>query len=89
MLGTGAMRHAQCWCCLSALLIKHVGAFQTLSAAQFFQKSLRQLVHAPRQQHVIVPHARIGETAKTLGLSRLTLCGSGDERLLAALQSRP
>ena len=42
-----------------------------------------------RQQQVIVPHARIGETAKTLGLSRLTLCGSGDERLLAALQSRP
>ena len=42
-----------------------------------------------QQQHVIVPHARIGETAKTLGLTRLTLCGSGDERLLAALQSRP
>lgn len=42
-----------------------------------------------QQQHVIVPHARIGETAKLLGLTRLTLCGSGDERLLAALQSRP
>jgi len=42
-----------------------------------------------QQQHVIVPHARIGETATSLGLSRLTLCGSGDERLLAALQSRP
>lgn len=42
-----------------------------------------------QQQHVIVPHARIAETAKSLGLARLTLCGSGDERLLAALQSRP
>jgi uroporphyrinogen-III synthase len=42
-----------------------------------------------QQQHVIVPHARIGETARSLGLARLTLCGSGDERLLAALQSRP
>ena len=42
-----------------------------------------------QQQHLIVPHARIGETARTLGLTRLTLCGSGDERLLAALQSRP
>ena len=42
-----------------------------------------------QQQHVIVPHARIGETATSLGLARLTLCGSGDERLLAALQSRP
>jgi len=42
-----------------------------------------------QQQHVIVPHARIAETARTYGLNRLTLCGSGDERLLAALQSRP
>ena len=42
-----------------------------------------------QQQHVIVPHARIGETAISLGLARMTLCGSGDERLLAALQSRP
>ncbi|HEY0064357.1 MAG TPA: uroporphyrinogen-III synthase [Telluria sp.] len=42
-----------------------------------------------QQQRVIVPHARIAETAKSLGMTRLTLCGSGDERLLAALQSRP
>ncbi len=42
-----------------------------------------------QQQHWIVPHARIAETAKQLGLARLTLTGSGDERLLAALQSRP
>ncbi|QYF93742.1 uroporphyrinogen-III synthase [Massilia sp. PAMC28688] len=42
-----------------------------------------------QQQHLIVPHARIAETAAALGLTRLTLCGSGDERLLAALQSRP
>ncbi len=42
-----------------------------------------------QQQHLIVPHARIAETANSLGLTRLTLCGSGDERLLAALQSRP
>jgi uroporphyrinogen-III synthase len=42
-----------------------------------------------QHQHWIVPHARILETAKQLGLARLTLTGSGDERLLAALQSRP
>jgi len=42
-----------------------------------------------QQQRVIIPHARIAETAKSLGLTRLSLCGSGDERLLAALQSRP
>jgi uroporphyrinogen-III synthase len=41
-----------------------------------------------QQQHLIVPHARIAETANKLGFSHLTLTGSGDERLLAALQSR-
>ncbi|MCY0912819.1 uroporphyrinogen-III synthase [Massilia antarctica] len=46
------------------------------------------LVEKMQQQHLIVPHARIAETASSLGLGRLTLCGSGDERLLAALQSR-
>ncbi|MDB5910161.1 MAG: Uroporphyrinogen synthase [Massilia sp.] len=40
-----------------------------------------------QQQHVIVPHARIAETAVSLGLTRLTLAGSGDASLLAALQS--
>jgi uroporphyrinogen-III synthase len=40
-----------------------------------------------QQQHLIVPHARIADTANTLGLTRLTLTGSGDARLLAALQS--
>ena len=48
-----------------------------------------QAVSKMQQQHLIVPHARIAETARSLGLARLTLCGSGDERLLAALQSRP
>lgn len=40
-----------------------------------------------QRQHLIVPHARIAETARALGFSDLTLTGSGDERLLAALQS--
>ncbi|SFU81242.1 uroporphyrinogen-III synthase [Pseudoduganella namucuonensis] len=42
-----------------------------------------------QQQHLIVPHARIAETASMLGFQRITRTGSGDERLLAALQSRP
>ncbi|MDC8760142.1 uroporphyrinogen-III synthase [Janthinobacterium fluminis] len=42
-----------------------------------------------QQQHLIVPHARIAQTASDLGFTRLTLTGSGDERVLAALQSRP
>jgi uroporphyrinogen-III synthase len=47
-----------------------------------------QSVVVMQQQHLIVPHARIAETAKNLGFSKVTLTGSGDERLLAALQSR-
>ncbi|HEY4542450.1 MAG TPA: uroporphyrinogen-III synthase [Noviherbaspirillum sp.] len=42
-----------------------------------------------RQQHFIVPHARIAEAAQALGCTDLTLTHSGDESLLAALQSRP
>jgi uroporphyrinogen-III synthase len=42
-----------------------------------------------QQQHLIVPHARIAQTATELGCTHLTLTGSGDELLLAALQSSP
>jgi uroporphyrinogen-III synthase len=41
-----------------------------------------------QQQHLIVPHARIADTARGLGLTRLTLTGPGDAGVLAALQSR-
>lgn len=40
-----------------------------------------------QQQKIIVPHVRIKETARMLGFQDITLAGSGDERLLAALQS--
>lgn len=38
------------------------------------------------QQKIIIPHARIEETARALGFRCITLTGSGDEQLLAALQ---
>lgn len=41
-----------------------------------------------QRQRLIVPHLRIAETARALGFANLALSGSGDERLLAALQSR-
>lgn len=41
-----------------------------------------------QRQRLIVPHPRIAETARTLGFAEVCLTGSGDERLLAALQSR-
>jgi uroporphyrinogen-III synthase len=39
-----------------------------------------------QRQHIIVPHTRIAETAKQAGFQRVTLTGSGDDRLVAALQ---
>lgn len=42
-----------------------------------------------QQQHLIVPHARIAQSAHALGFTRVTLTGSGDAGVLAALQSRP
>jgi uroporphyrinogen-III synthase len=42
-----------------------------------------------QQQHLLVSHDRIAETAHILGFQNITLTGSGDESLLAALQSTP
>ncbi len=41
-----------------------------------------------QQKRLLVPHERIEETARQLGFSSVALTGSGDEALLAALQSR-
>jgi uroporphyrinogen-III synthase len=37
---------------------------------------------------LIVPHERIAQTAESLGFQHLTRTGSGDEALIAAIQSR-
>ncbi|KAF3998083.1 uroporphyrinogen-III synthase [Glaciimonas immobilis] len=39
-----------------------------------------------QQKNLLVPHARIADTAHALGFTAVTLTGSGDERLLDALQ---
>ena len=56
------------------------------------ESAVESAVVKMQHQHLLVPHARIAQTAEALGFTRLTLTGSGDERLLAALhalQSRP
>lgn len=40
-----------------------------------------------QQQHLLLPHVRIAETARMLGFLNITQTASGDEGLLAALQS--
>ncbi len=37
---------------------------------------------------LIIPHPRIAETAKECGFTQINLCGSGDEALFGAIQSR-
>lgn len=40
-----------------------------------------------QQQRIFVPHVRIAETARTLGFTNIILTRSGDDGLIAALQS--
>jgi uroporphyrinogen-III synthase len=47
---------------------------------------ITDLVAKMQQQTLVVPHVRIEETARMLGFPHVTLTGSGDEQLLAALQ---
>ncbi len=41
------------------------------------------------RHRLIVPHERIAQTAQTLGFERVLLTASGDEAVIAAIQSRP
>ncbi len=52
------------------------------------QPGFHGIVAKLQQQHLILPHVRIAETAKNCGFQSITLTGSGDEHLLVALQSR-
>jgi len=47
-----------------------------------------ETVAVMKQKLLIVPHLRIEETAHLLGFGKVRLTGSGDEALLAALQSQ-
>jgi uroporphyrinogen-III synthase len=42
-----------------------------------------------QQQRIVVPHVRIAETARLLGFDNIMLTRSGDDGLIAALQSCP
>jgi uroporphyrinogen-III synthase len=51
------------------------------------QLAMKDGVAKMQQQKIIVPHARIAETARALGFHDIRLTGSGDEHVVAALQS--
>jgi uroporphyrinogen-III synthase len=67
------------WILTSSEALRHlVGLAQALEGSTGVAKI--------QQQKLLVPHARIAETAHVLGFTDVTLTGSGDERLLDALQ---
>ena len=63
-------------------------------ALRILQDSVMQVAGAPgwrtmTAKRLIVPHERIAETATMLGFTHVTRTASGDEALVAAIQSRP
>ncbi len=63
-------------------------------ALRILQDSVLRVAGAPGwrsmcAKRLVVPHQRIADTASELGFEHVTLTGSGDEALVAALQSRP
>lgn len=63
-------------------------------ALRILQDAVTQLAGAPgwrkmTAKRLIVPHERIAETAAMLGFAQVRRTASGDEALVAAIQSRP
>ncbi len=56
-------------------------------SAADFSAVYAKIVANMQQQHLIVPHVRIAETARSLGFCHITLSAAGDEGMLTALQS--
>lgn len=84
------LRHDNDWIITSSEALRGLlGLLREIDAADGHEQGQGSTVAKMQQQHLIVPHARIFDTARQLGFPRLTLTGSGDERVLAALQSRP
>lgn len=81
--------------CLSDLLERGAEWLVTSSEALRILKDLAHAVAGEtgvaqmQRQRLIVPHRRIAETAHALGCRDVILTASGDEQLVAALQSRP
>ena len=70
------------WVITSSEALRHLRAMTlTVAGEQGWKRLL--------QSSLIVPHDRIAETAEQLGFQRLIRTGSGDEALIAAIQSRP
>lgn len=74
------------WLLTSSEALRHL--MQIIQKMQESNADYAKLVVNMQQQHLIVPHARIAETARELGFCQITQSAAGDEGMLAALQSR-
>lgn len=80
---------------LQRLLVEDNDWIVTSSEAlRILRDSVYQIAGAPgwramSDKQLIVPHQRIADTASSLGFCRVILTDSGDEALVAAIQSRP
>lgn len=68
------------WVVTSSEALRHL---LELTATAFGNAGVAKI----QQKRILVSHPRIAETAQFLGFSSVTICGAGDERLIAALQS--
>ena len=87
-----AMDAARCQQLQSLLSANNDWIVTSSEALKILMQMVQQLalvngVEKMQQQHIFVPHLRIQETAQMLGFRHITLTGSGDEQLLAAIQS--
>ena len=57
------------------------------SLDRFMQAASLALAQAVRDVQMIVPHARIAQTARSLGFSKVTICDGGDEGILRFLRT--
>lgn len=78
----------QLLCCHNVWIVTSSEALQVWSN-MVLQLEDAEVVAKMQQKKILVPHARIAETAQQLGFRNIVLTRSGDDGLIAALQSRP
>lgn len=80
------LKQSNDWLLTSSEALRHL--VQIIQKMQESNADYAKLVADLQQQHFIVPHVRIAETAREFGFSQITQSTAGDEGMLTALQSR-
>jgi uroporphyrinogen-III synthase len=78
----------QLLCCHNVWIVTSSEALRVWSE-MVAQLEDAEAVAKMQHKEILVPHARIAETAQQLGFRHIVVTRSGDDGLIAALQSRP